>query len=98
VGWKNTRIARGNIQEELSNLKKQPGKSMVVWGGASLASSLINLGLIDEYRLLVNPVLLGRGKSLFKDVSKKHQLKLVETKAFKSGVVALYYQSSKSED
>ncbi len=91
--WKNTRIARGNIQEEISNLKQQPGKDMVVWGGASFASSLINQGLVDEYRLLVNPVLLGKGKSLFKDVSEKHQLNLVETKTFKSGIVVLRYRA-----
>jgi dihydrofolate reductase len=54
--------------EEIQRMKQQPGKDMVVWGGATLVSSLMNLGLIDELRLMINPLVLGGGKALFKDV------------------------------
>jgi dihydrofolate reductase len=57
-------------------MKQQPGKDMVVLGGATLVSSLMNLGLIDELRLMVNPLVLGGGKTLFKDVKERHSLKL----------------------
>jgi len=92
--WENTRIAK-DISEEIYNLKQQPGKDIIVWGGATLASALINLGLIDEYRLLVNPVLLGSGKSLFKDLKDGHRLKLIKIKTFKSEVILLNYSSIK---
>ena len=62
VDWKNTRLVKENIAEEIAKLKQQPGKNLVLSGGASLASTFMKLGLIDEYRILVNPVVLGSGK------------------------------------
>jgi dihydrofolate reductase len=88
IGWKNTEIMKGDLAEEITQLKKQPGKNMMIFGGATLVSSLMKLGLIDEYQLLVNPVTLGNGKSPFKE---KHKLKLVSTKTYKCGVVELNY-------
>lgn len=92
VEWKNSRLVKNNITEEVSKLKQQPGKDLVILGSASLASSLMQLGLIDEYRIVLNPVLLGSGTPLFKGIPGKIKLKLSRTKSFGSGVVVLYYQ------
>ena len=89
VAWKTTRIVRD--VEEIRRLKQRPGKDIYAVGGATLVSSLMNLGLIDEVRLLVNPLILGGGKALFKDVKDRHALKLVQAKPFKSGKVSLTY-------
>lgn len=89
VVWKTTRIVRD--VEELRRLKREPGKDMYAVGGATLVSSLMNLGLIDELRLLVNPLILGGGKALFKDVKERHGLNLVSAKSLNSGRVSLTY-------
>jgi dihydrofolate reductase len=89
VAWKTTRIVRD--VEEIRNLKQQQGKDIHAVGGATLISSLMNLGLIDEIQLLVNPLILGGGKALFKDVKDRHTLKLVEAKPLNSGKVSLTY-------
>lgn len=91
VAWKTTRIVRD--VEEIRKLKQQPGKDMYVVGGATLVSSLMNLGLIDELGLMVNPLILGGGKALFKDVKERHALKLVQAKPLKSGKVSLTYST-----
>lgn len=95
VAWSHTRIVKGNIGDEVTQLKQQSGKNMVLFGGAGIISAFVNLDLVDAYRILVNPVVLGDGKPLFNKVSKRHQLKLVETRTFPSGTVALYYQSQR---
>ena len=89
VAWKTARIARD--VEEIRKLKQQPGKDMQVVGGATLVSSLMNLGLIDELQLMVNPLILGGGKALLKDVKERHALKLVRARPLKSGKVSLVY-------
>jgi dihydrofolate reductase len=91
VAWKTTRIVRD--VDEIRRPKAQPGKDMHVVGGATLVSSLMNLGLIDELRLMVNPLILGGGKALFKDVKQRHVLSLVGTKPLRSGKVALTYRT-----
>jgi dihydrofolate reductase len=91
VAWKVTRIVRD--VEKIRKMKQQPGKDMLVVGGATLVSSLMNLGLIDELRLMVNPLILGGGKTLFKDVKERHALKLVQAKPLKSGKVGLTYST-----
>jgi len=95
VSWKTTRIVRD--VEEIRRLKLQSGKDIYAVGGATLVSSLMNLGLIDEIRLLVNPLILGGGKALFKDVKDRQTLKLVQAKPLKSGKVSLIY-STQSEN
>ena len=75
VAWKTTRIVRD--ADEIRRLKEQPGKEIYVIGGATLVGSLMNAGLIDEVRLMVNPIVLGRGKALFKDVKERKSLKFV---------------------
>lgn len=91
VVWKTTRILRD--VEEIRKMKQQPGKDMLTLGGATLVSSLLNLGLIDEVRLMVNPIILGGGKALFKDVRGRHTLKLIRAKPLKSGKVSLTYST-----
>ncbi len=92
VEWNNTRLAKGNIVEEISKLKQQSGKDLLLFGSADLASTLTNLGLIDEYRVMVNPVVLGSGNPLFKGIKDKLDLKLVSAKTFRNGNVLLCYQ------
>ena len=89
---KNTRIVRGNLRDEILKLKKEPGKDILV-GGVDIPSQLIELGLVDEYRFVVGPIIAGEGRRLLEGVSlpQKLQLKLVESKIFKSGSVALHY-------
>jgi dihydrofolate reductase len=91
VAWKTTRIIRD--LEEIRKMKQKPGKDMYVVGGATLVSSLMNLGLIDELRLMVNPLVLGGGKALFKDVKERHGLKLEQAKALKSGKVSVTHST-----
>jgi dihydrofolate reductase len=88
----NTRIARTNLHDEILKLKQEQGKNILV-GGVSVPSQLIELGLVDEYRFVVGPILAGEGRRLLEGVSlpEKLQLKLVESKVFKSGCVALRY-------
>ena len=88
----NTRIVRTNLRDEILRLKQEPGKNILV-GGVDIPSQLIELGLVDEYRFVVAPILVGEGRRLLEGVSLRErlQLKLVESKVFKSGYVALRY-------
>ncbi len=89
---KKTRIIRTNLHDEILKLKQEPGKPILT-GGVSLPSQLIELGLVDEYRFVVGPIVVGEGRRLLEGVSlpEKLQLKLVESKMFQSGCVALRY-------
>lgn len=90
---KNTRIVRTNLRDEILKLKQQPGKNILV-GGVDLSSQLMELGLVDEYRFVVGPILAGAGRRLLEGVilPEKLQLKLVDSKFFKSGCIALHYR------
>jgi len=90
--WNNTKLVKENIKEEVNKLKQQPGKDIFVMGSANLCSTLIQLNLIDEYRITINPILLGKGNSLFKGLHDRLNLTLVKTKIFNSGKVLLYYE------
>ncbi|HEX4580689.1 MAG TPA: dihydrofolate reductase family protein [Acidobacteriaceae bacterium] len=92
---KNTRIVRTNLRDEILKLKQEPGKNILV-GGVDIPSQLIELGLVDEYCFVVGPIIAGEGRRLLEGVSlpEKLQLKLVESKTFKSGRVALRYLKS----
>ncbi len=92
VEWENSRLVNENIAEEVSKLKQQPGKDLAIFGSSDLALTLIQHGLIDEYRIIVNPVVLGNGKPLFKGIKNRLNLKLLKTKVFRSGNVCLYYE------
>ncbi|MGO9481771.1 MAG: dihydrofolate reductase family protein [Candidatus Kryptoniota bacterium] len=89
--WNNTRIVRENAQEEVSKLKSTPGKDIAILGSSDLAVSLMNENLIDELRIMVNPVVLGGGKTLFDGLDGRIHLRLLSTRTFRSGNVLLYY-------
>jgi len=92
VEWKNSRLVKKNIAEEVARLKQQAGKDVALFGSADLASTFMRLGLIDEIRILVNPVVLGAGNPMFKDIKDRTALTLSKTETLSSGVVMLYYQ------
>jgi dihydrofolate reductase len=92
VDWENTRLVKENAAEEILKLKRQPGKDLIIFGSSDLAVTLIRQGLIDEYRIMLNPVVLGDGKPLFKGIKDKLNLQLVKIKTFGSGNVLLCYQ------
>ncbi len=91
VEWRNTRLATGTLEEEVLNLKQQPGKNILV-GGPGIIIELMELGLIDEYQLYVHPIVLGKGNPLFKNITKRLNLHLLKTKVLGTGVVVLYYE------
>jgi dihydrofolate reductase len=87
------RLLRDIVPEEIVKMKEQPGQNIEI-AGASIGSALAGMGLIDEYELLVHPVVLGSGKPMFKDIRQQLNLKLLETQTFRSGVVVLRYQAA----
>ncbi|CAN5330217.1 dihydrofolate reductase family protein [soil metagenome] len=87
--WPRTTLAKGDIVEEVNNLKKQSGKDLIVYGGAKIVSSLITNNLIDEYYLFIKPTAIGNGMPIF---SGKHNLKLQTSTAFDCGIVVLHYK------
>ncbi|HEX2916865.1 MAG TPA: dihydrofolate reductase family protein [Chloroflexia bacterium] len=89
--WNNSRLIKGNIVEEIILLKQQEGRDLLVYGSATLVQTLMQHDLVDRYRLLVYPVVVGEGKRLFKEDTTAN-LKLVEAQPFSSGVVALIYE------
>ena len=90
--WQNTEVAEEISKEKILKLKQLPGKNMMIFGSGSLVEQLSNLGLIDEYQLMLNPVVLGKGIPLFKNNADRMKLTLVQTRTFKSGLVLLHYQ------
>ena len=92
VTWESAKLANRNIEEEVLELKQQPGKDILV-GSPSLIITLMKLNLVDEYQLCVHPVIVGHGLPLFKDVHNRVGLKLLNTKTFASGAVILYYKN-----
>ena len=95
VNWHNTRLIKDNFVEETLKLKQQPGRDLIIFGSSDLAVTFIEHGLIDEFRIMVNPIVLGDGKPLFKGLNDKLHLKLLKTKTFKAGNVLLYYVPEK---
>jgi dihydrofolate reductase len=89
--WNNTTIVKYDAVEEIKNLKKIPGKDMVIFGSLSIVKMLTNLGLIDEFQFVIHPVVLGNGKTLYEGLDKFIKLKLIKTKMLFSGAVILYY-------
>jgi dihydrofolate reductase len=93
--WNNSRVVKENVAEEISKLKQQPGKDIAIFGSSNLAVSLMRMNLIDEIRVIVNPVVLGSGRRLFEGIGEKLNLKLLRTQKFNSGNVLLCYQPNK---
>ncbi|HLZ70724.1 MAG TPA: dihydrofolate reductase family protein [Dehalococcoidia bacterium] len=89
--WNNSQIIRDNVVEQITRLKRQPGRDLLVAGSRTLVQTLMQHGLVDEFRLLVHPIVLGDGLRLFGDTGGAKTMNLVECKPFSSGVVALTY-------
>ena len=90
--WKNARVADGNIQLAVSKLKQESGDNIIIYGSGSLMQDFIRYGLIDEFRLWVHPIIIGKGVPLFQDPAYRTRLNLLRTKVFSSGVIILYYK------
>jgi dihydrofolate reductase len=95
--WNNSTIIEDNIVEKISRLKQQPGKDILVFGSSDLVNTLLEHDLVDEYRLMIFPVVVGSGKRLFGNGLDTTTLKLTETKTLGSGVVVLTYQPASGE-
>ncbi len=94
LGWNNSMLIKGNVAEEVAELKRQLGKDITILGSGVLVRSLLRDGLIDELRLMVHPLVLGGGKRLFENVGDRQSLELVESRTFDTGVVSLAYRST----
>jgi dihydrofolate reductase len=92
VEW-NSKLVKDNIQKEINYLKQTKGKDMVIFGGADIASTFMQMDLIDEYQIIVNPVILGGGTPFFKGIQKKIELKLIRSQSYRCGNVLLSYKS-----
>lgn len=92
VEWGNTTLVSGDLVTEIRRLKELPGKNITILGSGTIVSALTPLGLIDEFQLLLNPIILGSGTPMFNGIKEKLNLKLVQSKAFRSGNVLLIYQ------
>lgn len=90
--WDNARLAQGEIGAAVAKLKQEPGKDMVIYGSGTIVSQLTQLGLIDEYWLFLNPLLLGSGRPEFSDITYRVKLKLMGSKIYPSGTVRLVYE------
>jgi dihydrofolate reductase len=91
ASWAEARVFDGDLTEEIRKLKSEPGKPIAAIGGAGFMRSLISTGLIDEYHLVMHPVVLGEGLTIFNGVAEPLDLKLVDVKSFPGGIVALTY-------
>lgn len=94
ASWKNTKLVKVDLVGEVKRLKHAPGEDMVIFGSGSIVSQLTRERLIDEYQFVVDPVVLGKGRTMFDGVEEKLSLKLVQSRAFKNGNVLLYYEPS----
>jgi dihydrofolate reductase len=92
-GWENTTVLRGPLGEEVARLKARPGDTLGVTGSVSVARQLVATGLVDEYRLYVYPVVLGRGARLFEGATGLPRLRLADVRPFRSGVVLMTYRT-----
>jgi dihydrofolate reductase len=93
--WNNTQLIKGDAVEELKKLKQHSGKNLFIFGSANLSETFTRYGLIDEYRIMVNPIVLGAGVPMFSGKGEMLKMKLLNTKIFRNGNVLLYYQPDK---
>ena len=94
TGLHNTKVISDQLSDNINKIKQQDGKNILIFGSPGASQSLLNEGLIDEFWLFVNPIILGQGMPLFKDITGTTKLKLVESKTFACGVIALHYEKS----
>lgn len=97
IEWNNAILAKGELGEEIKKLKNQEGKDMIVYGGGTFVSALIKEGLIDEFHLFVNPVAIGNGMSIFKELGSKQDLTMIKAIPFDCGIVALNYELKRNK-
>lgn len=90
--WNNTYLAKGDLVEEINQLKAQKGKDIIAYGGANFVSQLVKYGLIDEFHLFVNPVAIGKGMTIFSELESMQNLILLESTKFNCGIVVLKYK------
>lgn len=88
----NTTVVADQLEDNINNIKKQEGKNILIFGSPSASNSLLNRGLVDEFWIFLNPILIGQGIPLFKDITESVKLNLIETKTFDIGVIALHYK------
>jgi len=92
VGWNNTRLVKTDMLSEVRKLKQEPGKDLTVLGSGSLVSQLAQVRLIDEFQILLNPVVLGKGRTMFEGIKDRFSLRLSGTRTFKNGNILLEYE------
>ena len=92
VSWHNTTLVKGDLVTEVKKMKRQPGPDLVILGSGSIVSQLTQAGLIDEYQIVVNPIVVGKGRTLFETVDHKVNLTLTKTRSFKNGSVVHWYE------
>ncbi len=92
ASWSNTTLVKGDLAAAMREMKQEPGKDMAILGSGSIVSQLAEEGLIDEYQVIVNPVVLGKGRTMFEGIKAMQTLKLTKTRAFGNGKVLLCYQ------
>jgi dihydrofolate reductase len=92
TSWHNSHLIKGDVAAQIDGLKQQPGRDIALFAGAHTASTFTQLRLIDEYRLILNPVLLGAGTRLFQDGWGRTNLRMRETRPFRSGAILLHYE------
>jgi len=97
ASWNNTKLVKGDIAAAIRKMKREPGEGMVILGSGSIVAQLAQAGLIDEYQIVVNPIVLGKGKTMFDDIKEKLSLKLIKTRTFGNGNVLLCYEPMKKE-
>jgi dihydrofolate reductase len=92
ASWNNTKLVKGDMAAEIRRMKKEPGEDMAILGSGSIVSQLAQEGLIDAYQVVVNPIILGKGRTMFDGLKEKLNLKLTKTRAFGNGNVFLCYE------
>ena len=92
VSWQNTTLVKGDLVAEVKKMKQQPGPDLVIMGSGSIVSQLTQARLIDEYQIVLCPIVLGKGRTLFETVDGKIALTLTKTRSFKNGNVVLWYE------
>ncbi len=95
--WNNSTLIKGNVADEITDLKRQPGKDITIIGSGALVRSLLREGLLDELNLMVHPIVLGRGKCLFEDGGDRKALELVDSQTFDSGVISMTYRPASEQ-
>lgn len=96
IGWDNTVLAKGDLVDEITKLKKQDGKDIIAYGGATFVSALIKHGLIDEFHLLINPTAISNGMPIFKEPDRQQSFNLINAIPFDCGIVVLYYEPKRN--